>query len=127
MGLEELVTACHQLGVHVVFKPFIYDGAYYHRYQLIVIDARLPIRMQRCILAHEYIHALHGHDGHQRTAIERRVTRDAARLLISPAEYRLTEQIYEGEVWQIAEELDVTVEFIHAYQEWLTELSESCS
>lgn len=122
MRVEELVVACHRIGVHVAVKPFIYDGAYYHRRGLIVVDSRLPAVAQRCVLAHEYVHALYGHDGHQDAAVERRVTRDAARLLISSADYRLAERMYEGDVWLVAEELNVTVEFVHAYQEWLTQM-----
>ncbi|MEW6961591.1 ImmA/IrrE family metallo-endopeptidase [Trueperella pyogenes] len=119
MTEEDLITACTRLGVHVVFAPFPLAGAYYHDTGLIVIDSRLPETSQRATLAHEYVHALRGHDGPQSASMERCVDRQAARLLISPAEYALAEHLHEGNAAGIAEELGVPVWVVVAYCEQL--------
>lgn len=103
----------------MVFAPFPLAGAYYHDTGLIVIDSRLPETSQRATLAHEYVHALRGHDGPQSASMERCVDRQAARLLISPAEYALAEHLHEGNAAGIAEELGVPVWVVVAYCEQL--------
>lgn len=116
---EDLINACVRLGVHVVFLPFPLAGAYYHDAGLIVIDSRLPTASQRATLAHEYIHALRGHVGPQEAHIEACVDRQAARLLVSPAEYMLAERLYGADVEMIGEELGVPVWVVIAYREAL--------
>lgn len=119
MTEEDLITACTSIGVHVVFMPFPLAGAYYHDTGLIVIDSRLPETSQLATLAHEYVHALRGHDGPQSASMERYVDREAARLLISPAEYALAERLHEGNAVGIAEELGVPAWVVAAYCEQL--------
>lgn len=119
---EDLITACTRLGVHVVFVPFPLAGAYYHDTGLIVIDSRLPEPSQRATLAHEYVHALRGHDGPQESHIERLVDRQAARLLISPAEYALAEYMHGTNVAAIADELHLPTWTVDAYRQWLSEV-----
>lgn len=116
---EDLINACTDLGVHVVFVPLDLAGAYVHELNLILIDSRLPASSQRATLAHEYVHALRGHDGPQEPHIEARVDREAARLLISPAEYALAERLHEGNAVGIAEELGVPAWVVAAYCEQL--------
>ncbi|QOR47535.1 ImmA/IrrE family metallo-endopeptidase [Trueperella pecoris] len=120
MTEEDLINACAQVGVHVVFVPFPLAGAYYHDTGLIVIDSRLPTASQRATLAHEYIHALRGHDGPQEAHIEARVDREAASLLVSPAEYELAERLHGANTAAIAEELTLPTWAITAYQATLT-------
>lgn len=105
--------------MHVVFVPFPLAGAYYHDTGLIVIDSRLPETSQRATLAHEYVHALRGHDGPQSASMEQCVDRQAARLLISPAEYALAERLHEGNPVGIAEDLGVPVWVVEAYRQAL--------
>ncbi|MGV4329194.1 ImmA/IrrE family metallo-endopeptidase [Trueperella pyogenes] len=119
MTEEDLITACARVGVHVVFVPFPLAGAYYHDTGLIVIDSRLSETSQRATLAHEYVHALHGHDGPQEPHIERCVDRQAARLLISPAEYALAEYIHGTNTAGIAEDLGVPAWVVEAYRQAL--------
>ncbi|MEW6934126.1 ImmA/IrrE family metallo-endopeptidase [Trueperella pyogenes] len=119
MTEEDLINACVRLGVHVVFAPFPLAGAYYHDTGLIVIDSRLPETSQRATLAHEYVHALCGHDGPQSAGVEQCVDRQAARLLISPAEYALAEYAHEGKTVGIAEDLGVPVWVVEAYRQAL--------
>lgn len=119
---EDLITACARVDVHVVFVPFPLAGAYYHDDGLIVIDSRLPTASQRATLAHEYVHALRGHDGCQSASVERCVDRQAARLLISPAEYALAERLHEGNAVGVADELHLPTWTVDAYRQWLSEV-----
>lgn len=107
--------------MHVVFVPFPLAGAYYRDEGLIVIDSRPSAAVQRAVLAHEYVHATLGHDGPQEAHIEARVDRQAARLLVSPAEYILAERLYGADVEMIGEELGVPVWVVVAYREGLVE------
>ncbi|RBQ00032.1 hypothetical protein [Bifidobacterium xylocopae] len=52
---------------------------------------------------------------------ERRTRRQTAQLLISPTEYRIAERIYDGDAYQIACELDVTLQVTRDYQQLLEE------
>ncbi|MDY5404428.1 MAG: ImmA/IrrE family metallo-endopeptidase [Trueperella sp.] len=119
MSIDELIIACAELGVHVVFLPVGVAGGYVHDIGLIVIDSGLPVLEQRAVLAHEYVHALHGHEGVQDKAVEARVDQRAARLLVSPAEYVLAEHLYGCDAAAIAEELELPVWAVAAYQAWL--------
>ncbi|MEW6896164.1 ImmA/IrrE family metallo-endopeptidase [Trueperella pyogenes] len=117
MTEEDLINACTDLGVHVVFVPLDLAGAYVHELNLILIGSRLPASSQRAVLAHEYIHATRGHQGPQEPHIEARVDREAARLLISPAEYVLAEHLYGPNTAAIADELNLPTWIVEAYQE----------
>lgn len=70
-----------------------------------------------CALAHELGHAFYndppGHTG----KCERRADRFAARLLISPVEYRATEEIYGPYPTRLAAELGVTTRIIKTFQD----------
>ena len=119
MTEEDLINACAKIGVHVAFLPLEDAGLYIHSRRLIVVESRLPETLQRATLAHEYVHALRGHVGPQSASVERLVDREAARLLISPAEYALAEYMHEGNTVGIAEELGVPVWVVEAYRERL--------
>ena len=119
MTEDELLRACAALGVYVAYIPYHLAGAYFHQEQLIIIDVRLsPTRLIET-LAHEYIHAMFGHDGCQPHHVEARVDRAAACLLISPSEYILAERLYGANVHAIAEELGVTPVMVDAYRQAL--------
>ncbi|WP_406712175.1 hypothetical protein [Trueperella pyogenes] len=51
MTEEDLINACTDLGVHVVFVPLDLAGAYVHELNLILIGSRLPASSQRAVLA----------------------------------------------------------------------------
>lgn len=69
-----------------------------------------------CALAHELGHAFYndppGHTG----KCERRADRFAARLLISPVEYRAAELVYGSHPARLAAELGVTTYLIQTFQ-----------
>lgn len=119
MDLDQLLTQCRKRRLHVSFLPFPIPGAYYLPERLIIIDSRLSEQEQLATLAHEYIHACFWHDGHQSPEIEAAVNRRAAQLLVSPIEYVLAEKVYGGNVFLIAEELNLPAWVIRAYQETL--------
>ena len=51
--------------------------------------------------------------------LEQRCRRETAILLINPAEYALAERMYDGNPYQIAAELNVTIQIIQDYRQWL--------
>lgn len=111
----QLLHECQRLGVHVVYVPYHLAGAYVHTHQLIIIDARMPPLQQYATLAHEYVHALHGHTGRQSPSMEERVDRQAARLIVNPVEYATAERLYDGNLAAIADELHLPLWAIRAY------------
>ena len=90
----------------------------------IYLHDRLNARQKRCTLLHELIHA-HYHNGPRTGPYgareEQRTRRLTASKLISMPEYRLAEQIYDGDVYRMACELDVTVQVLRDYQAMLAE------
>lgn len=89
-------------------------GCYSERTRTILIDRRLPYVAKRCTLVHELVHWSHGDD---RCGLhEMRTRAETARLLISPTEYALAERMYDGNVWRIADELEVTSGIINDYR-----------
>lgn len=48
--------------------------------------------------------------------IENRTRRETATMLISPTEYVIVENTYEGDVFRIAAELDVDKQVVEDYQ-----------
>ncbi|MCF2705841.1 ImmA/IrrE family metallo-endopeptidase [Arcanobacterium haemolyticum] len=119
MTENQLIADLERQGVHVVYLPFPTAGVYYHAQRLIIIDTRQPPSCQLAALAHEYVHAKHEHDGCQREEVELHVDEEAARLIISPAEYALAEQLYEPHPATIADELGVSTSLVEAYQRTL--------
>ena len=75
---------------------------------------------RRCALAHELGHLIAGHDpaaaGWIRARQERQADEFAARLLISPIEYALAEQLHGPSLSAIAHELGVTVHLATTWQ-----------
>lgn len=116
---SDLIAALEDAGVHVVFLPYPKPGVYWHAQRLIVIDARLSPRWQRCTLAHEAVHAWYGHEGPCGPEVEAWVDEQAAGLLVAAESYRVAEGIHGPDVHAIADELDVTDWIIHAYQRTL--------
>ena len=116
MGETELIEAAARIGVHVVFLPIPIAGAYIEQLHLIIVDSTLTPAWQRFTLAHEYVHALRGHDGPQSPGIEARVDQEAARMLVSATEYALAERIVGSHPAAIAEELGVPEDCVQAWQ-----------
>lgn len=86
-------------------------GCYDASTDVILIDRRLTYTAKRCTLVHELMHWRHGDaacDRPCRGREERRARRESALFLIEPMRYGLLEQMYEGNSWNIAQELEVT-------------------
>lgn len=88
----------------------------------ILIDRRITYTRKRCALVHELVHWQHGDDtsnGCRGGKLEQRCRHETAILLINPAEYALAERMYDGNPYQIAAELNVTIQIIQDYRQWL--------
>ena len=95
--------------------PGFYDEAT----RTILIDRQLIYCQKRCTLVHELIHWQHAdatRAGIYGSRLERRTRRETALKLINPLEYQTAETMYEGDPYQIACELDVTLQIINDYQ-----------
>ncbi len=123
MGYEDLLAEALRLGVKVRERELSPGrcGCYYEPTRLIIIDETLPDFARRCTLAHELAHARHhdrGCDPNGAKA-ERRARRETALRLINPHEYAIAECMYGADSYLIACELDVTVQVIEDYKNWL--------
>ena len=92
-------------------------GYYYESAHVILIDRRLTYTAKRCALVHELVHWAHGDNccglNERRTRIE------TAKLLIDRQDYARAEKLHEGNIWGIADELNVTKNIVDNYQIWL--------
>lgn len=94
-------------------------GFYDEATRTILIDRRLLYCQKRCTLVHELIHWQHADNtrtGVYGTRVEHRTRRETALKLVDPIEYRTAEAMYEGDAYQIACELDVTLQVIQDYR-----------
>lgn len=85
-------------------------GCYDAENHVILIDRRLTYAAKRCTLVHELLHWRHGDTGcsNDSSKLERRARRETALTLIDPLRYGMLEQMYEGNSWNISQELEVT-------------------
>lgn len=85
-------------------------GCYDDETHVILIDRRLTYTAKRCTLVHELLHWRHGDTGcsNDSSKLERRARRETALTLIDPLRYGMLEQMYEGNSWNISQELEVT-------------------
>lgn len=112
------------LTVSSALLPGKLDGIYCLATNTVLIDRRITYVRKRCALVHELVHWQHGDDtsnGCHGSKLEQRCRRETAMLLISPAEYALAERMYDGNPYQIAAELNITVQIIEDYRELLHE------
>lgn len=97
-------------------------GLYDDRHGLILLADWLNQRQRLCTLCHELIHAKH-HDSGCGTQYglkcERRCRRETALTLISPVDYGMAEEVYEGNTWMMAVELGVTIQVLNDYRRLL--------
>ena len=94
-------------------------GFYDEATRTILIDRQLIYCQKRCTLVHELIHWQHADatkDGVYGSRLENRTRRETALKLVNPLEYQTAEAMYEGDPYQIACELDVTLQIIQDYQ-----------
>lgn len=99
-------------------------GCYDDENHVILIDRRLTYTAKRCTLVHELMHWRHGDaacDRPCRVREERRARRESALFLIEPMRYGLLEQMYEGNSWNIAQELEVTQQVLGDFRQVMAE------
>lgn len=97
-------------------------GLYCDALRLVIVDNRLLDHQKLCTLCHELIHAKHHDPGcgsQYGLKCERRCRRETALALISPVDYGMVEQIYEGNTWMMAVELGVTIQVLSDYRQLL--------
>lgn len=119
-----LYQAAPDLHVASARLPGKLDGIYCLSTNTVLIDRRITYTRKRCTLVHELVHWRHGDDttsGCMGGKMERRCRRETAILLIDPAEYALAERMYDGDPYQMAAELNVTVQIIEDYRALLYE------
>lgn len=117
MTIDDLTNLCTHHGLSIIeITPMNLHGAYVHDLKLILLNANLTTKHKLAALAHEYVHALRGDDGHQPQTVERLVDRQAAQLLVSDEEYATAENIVGPDPRAIAIELDLPLWLIQAWK-----------
>lgn len=124
MSYSDMLEAVDGLTVTVVdaILPDDIAGVYDEETQLIVIDERMIDVQKRCTLVHELFHWMHADQCCNTVLsnrVENRTRRETAVLLISPVEYIAAERQYDGGIYQMACELNVTVQVLKDYQHML--------
>lgn len=84
-------------------------GVYDSQLETIVINRALSLDTKRCVLVHELAHWVYDDDSRPPYGAkrERHVRKAAADALIDATRYAQAERMYEGDLWQIADELGV--------------------
>jgi len=116
--MQELMKIAASIRVRVHISHLDDDevlGAYDHSTRTIHLSFGLTPFELRSVLAHELAHCLMG-DQCSTSANERRAERHAAQMLIAPEDYAAAESIDPSPA-AIADELQVTVDIVTAYQE----------
>lgn len=114
--MDDLLEHAHAMGLRVKFDNLGRRHGEVRSSGLIVVNDRRPLKGMRITLAHEIGHAVHGHDWtaarHDIARDERQAKTYAARLLITPAQYREVEHELGPEARHLARSLDVTEELV---------------
>jgi Zn-dependent peptidase ImmA (M78 family) len=120
--MRELIQHAAALGTRVVMThmPDGLLGAYSPFEARIYLDLGLTPSERRSVLAHELGHAYYGHtcDQGPRSPLERQADTYAATLLVHPEDYAALERV-SADPHYIAEELNVTVEIVHAFRRFV--------
>lgn len=102
------------------------NGYYCDALGLIVLHDRLNARQRLCTLQHELIHARYrdlGCGSRYGARCERRCRRKTALALISQVDYGMAEEMWDGDTWHMAAELNVTTQVLEDYRRLLEERS----
>lgn len=97
-------------------------GYWHDASRTIWLHDRLNDRQRLCTLQHELIHAEHhdtGCGGLYGVKCEQRCRRETARRLIDPVHYGFAEELWEGDAWRMALELNVTQQVLGDYRQFL--------
>ena len=119
MALYQVAPDLHVASARL---PGKLDGVYCLSTNTVLIDRHITYPRHRCALVQELVHWRHGDDtthGCLGGKNERRCRRETAMLLINSAEYALAERMYDGNPYQRAAELNVTVQVVEDYKDWL--------
>ncbi|MFD2839365.1 ImmA/IrrE family metallo-endopeptidase [Populibacterium corticicola] len=119
--MDRLLALAHNEDVRVVWRNLgKRRGEYVHGARLIRLNPRMSEVLQRSTLAHELGHAHHGDawtdNPHIKQLREERANLYAARLLISPLEYAVAEQLVGHHTGALAKELGVASYIIDAWK-----------
>lgn len=124
LDYEDLLSIAEERGLLVVERPLpnLLSGLYSDSRTTILIDSRIRDWQKRVTLVHEMVHAEH-HDAACASApfskVEIRTRTEVALRLIDPVEYRTSEDVREGRAYDMACDLNITVQCIRDYQRWL--------
>lgn len=122
MSYGDMRRYADTLGVTVCSDKLPGDeqGRYVRELNIIIIDRYMSYRVKRCALAHELIHWHHGDSSCNsitRSRQEHRARRTTASTLILTYEYAQAETEYDGDIYHMALELDVTKQVLKDYQD----------
>lgn len=122
---EGLIALAHAHGICIYWRRLHPGrrGLWDARTRSIWIDPGLSDRGARSLLAHELGHAALGHAGPQPPARERDAWEWAARRLIHPSDYALAEYEHGPHLGAIAEDLDLSMKVVTAYQRTLERIA----
>lgn len=119
----DFLKEASDIGVRVHERPLTNGlcGFYFDPARAIVIDEELCDFQKRCVLCHELCHARHRDTGkaHMTLKEETRARKETALRLIDPESYETAELTYEGDLFQMANELNVTIQVIQDYRDLL--------
>ncbi|MFC2663583.1 MAG: ImmA/IrrE family metallo-endopeptidase [Scardovia wiggsiae] len=119
--LSDLYNTADHMGIQVREKHIADDlnALYDDRKHIIYLSVGLNDRQKRCALAHELIHAKY-HDTGRDPKSEWRARKETALWLIDPLDYITVENMYEGNLFAMAVQLDVTLQVLKDYQDTIS-------
>lgn len=126
MGWEGMLAACDGV-VRVVETRLPGDvcGLYSESRLLVLVDSGMADWQKRCALVHELVHWEHGDTScswMQRSRVEARARREAARLLIPVEDYARAERECGANAWLLACRLQVTVQVLEDFRLFLHDM-----
>lgn len=124
MSYRQMRYYADTLPVHVASRklPDGIDGIYSDRYKSIIIDYRLPYAAKRVTFAHELTHFTYADDKCHpvlQSRNEIRTRKATALALVDIVQYAALEQEYDGDLFKVAEDLEVTVGLLRDFQEYV--------
>ena len=116
--LSDLYRMAEQQHITIIDLPLpgMTSGLYDEKTRTIILSTGLNSRQKRCTLAHELNHATH-HDTGRDPKTEHRACKQTALQLIDPLDYVTAENMYEGNLFAMAVQLDVTLQVLKDYQD----------
>lgn len=115
--IDALIDVAEQRGYHIRWHKGGPKAAWIPHTSTISVRVGMTDTETLCSLAHELGHAHYGDPPGHIPRYEQRANRFAARLLISPIDYAVAEQVYGPHPARIACELGVTIDLIETWQQ----------